>query len=480
MCAWLLAILLWQPAGLRAPAVAAAAIVSSILSGRGGDAAQLEQGVETIHVTARDGAYDATVHMRGGDYRIDVVLDGADYAFGRSADLRWRRTPSGSVRIVRSDVQGDVLDRWPRSVFGLDLAACDSAGSATLSGAQLWVLACRTGGDPALFYYVDPANGRVLREVSREGSRVVTYDFDDFRSTGSWTQPYHWRISGADGAADVTVTSVKPRAAPDDAMEIPASIADQFKLPAGGTSLIPAHFAHWIEVPVEIDGQKRTFIIDTGTTQTIIDIGEAARLGLNPKFGHAIVPQLRVGDAIAKRLPVEAIDLFGGRTEGILGNEFFTGHIVHIDYARGRVELISHALFEPPKDAQRIEVDYREGLPITAAIAAGTQGERFALDTGSYWIMISRSFLERSRLLPTAIPGFDSRTVSFLEGPVLSRLEVIPSFTFAGYRFDSPNAEIEQASADNTDFPLDGIIGANVLSVFDLWFDYDDGVLWAR
>lgn len=468
---------LWRPPKIAPSTVPTATIVQSIVAGRGGEVAQLLQAVETLHVVARDGSYDATVQMRGSDFRADVSLGEADYAFGQFGADRWRRTPSGSVRIVRSDVQGDALDHWPRSVFGLGLSSCTSAGSASVHGATLEVLACRPPGNPALFYYVDPSSGHIVREVSREGARVVTYDFDDFRSVGTWAQPYHWKVGGADGDSDVTVVRAGAQDVSAGSIGIPQSTPEQFVLPASGAAQIPGGARDFMSATVEINGQERAFAIDTGTTQTIIDIGEAARLGLHPSFGHAIVREFRVGDAVAHNLPVEAIDVFHGGLAGILGNEFFTGHVVHIDYIHRRVELISHAAFKPPTTAIPLPMDCREGLPLVRAIVGSSPGNRFALDTGSQQILLSASFVSESHLSLKTY-ATTQHTEHFLEGPVTIGYVIVPPIVLGGYRLVWPYAQIEEPEDNNVEFPLDGIIGTGVLTAFDLWFDYDNGTLW--
>ncbi len=482
----MLAAALWQPPDVSSStmSITTTTIVAAIVSGRGAEAAQSVQGVETMRVVARDGTFDATARMRDGDYRVDVTLGDARYEFGRYNAERWRRTPSGSVRVIRGDVQGDALDRWPRSIFGTDLSACAAAGTSSIDAKRLWVLSCRQTGDPALFYYVDLTSGHVLREVSRDGSHVVIYDFDDFRSTGGWTQAFHWKISGAGGDADVTVTNVQPGPVADEEFSIPASVPEQFGLPSGGVSGIGILQDHLrvtgYPVRVDVDGQARTFLIDTGTSQIIVDIGEATRLGLHPAFGHAIVREFRVGDAVARNLPVQTVDLFGDAIDGLLGNEFFTGHIVHIDNANHRIELISHAAFTPPQGAAKVDIDTREGMPIVAAMVNGIRGERFVLDTGSPQVMLSSAFLERARLKLLPAIGSSDFTMHFLEGPLLARQEVVNAFSFGVWNLGALYADVEQADPDNLDVPIDGIIGRNILSQLDLWFDYDNGVLWAR
>ncbi|HEX8806907.1 MAG TPA: retropepsin-like aspartic protease, partial [Candidatus Aquilonibacter sp.] len=311
-----------------------------------------------------DGPFDAVARVRDANYKIDVILGSATYEFGRVDGKSWRRTPNGSVRIIRSDVQGDMLDRWPRAVFGFDPTGCTANGTMDYGGSMRDVLDCRMAGDFEHWFLVDPKTGRIVREISREGSRVLFYDFDDFRVVGGRSLPFHWQVSGADGDAEVTVSELRSADVSAKDVAIPATASDQFQLPGSGIAEIPAAFNFHIEVPVQVNGQTRTFIVDTGTSQTIVDIGEANRLGLHPQFGHARVAELRVGDVVAKNLAVEAIDVFHDNyNAGILGNEFFTGHIVHINYPAKKLELLSHAAFKPPPDAFPLKINVAEGIP---------------------------------------------------------------------------------------------------------------------
>ncbi len=159
---------------------------------------------------------DATAAIKAVDYRIDASVDDADYSMGRDGGKRWRRTPNGVVRFIESDVQGDELDRWPEAVVGFDAATCSVAGQSDTA----WVLTCRAPWDVPHWFYVDKESGRVSREVSREGTRVVRYDFSDFRNTINGTTPFHWTISGFGGDAEVEVVSVQAA---------PATILLQFR-----------------------------------------------------------------------------------------------------------------------------------------------------------------------------------------------------------------------------------------------------------
>lgn len=392
--------------------------------------------IATYHISGADGSYDATAYVRGSSYRIDVRLDGATYEMGRYGSQYWRRTPSGEVRIIGADVQSDPLDRWPRAPF---------------SGVRIPL---------------------PKREVDRDGAHVFTYVF----------VPDGWDISGYGGDAAVRLTSLHAQPVTDADVEIPHGQPVQFVLPPGGDAKLPAAFARDGEmtVPVEIDGARRLWHVDTGTTQILIDIGEAHRLGLHPKFGHVIIPELRVGDVVAHGLPAQAVDLFGDQIQGLLGNELFTGHIVHIDYATHTLELIDHRIWTPPASATKIDADFREGMPLVTCTVDGIAGSRFALDTGSYWIVLAQPFAQTVHAGDFHAVRAVQNRMQFLEGPVWAVLAVVPHFGIAGVDLPSVDAQIEAPNAENLDIPLDGIVGNNVLSAFEWWYDYDDGAIWAR
>jgi hypothetical protein len=459
---------MWSPSNVTMTQNAPATIATAIAGAR--EAKPDAQLIEKIHVTGNDGSFDALAHVRGADYRIDIVLDGAHYAFGRVGTSSWRRTPNGSVRVVAADVQSDPLDRWPRALFGFTADGCTMAGQTTIGGVQLWSLGCRAAGDIVHWYDIDPSGGRIVREVARDGAHVMTYDFSDAS---------HWAVDGYGGHADVSITDVEAATVSADDVAIPASEQNHFLLPASGIAPAPTNFrvSQEIDVPVEINGRTIDFSLDTGTTQILIDIGEAARLGLHPRFGHVVIPELRVGQLVAHDIAAQAVDLFHGELAGLLGNEFFTGHIVHINYAKGIVEVIAHDRFTPPQDAQLVPIDCSEGMPLVEAMSGDIAGDRFALDTGSFWILLSSAYADRAHV---ARHGVNEHFDQFLEGSLDAELSRLPSLTWNRYNFTSPIGEIEIPRADNLDIPLDGILGTQVLSLFDLWFDYDNGKLWLR
>jgi len=434
-----------------------------------------------IHLNAKDTALETTALVRGGDFRLTTTIDGSTYESGRADGVRWRRTPAGVVRIVDADVQGDDLDRWPSSVLGFDLSDCAAAGQAREEGRLLWILSCHTPADIPHWYYIDSTAGTIVREVTREGSRAVTYRFAGIASRAGRLFPARWDISGAGGDAEASILDISQMPVSRDDVAIPPSVSAQFVLPAAGTADVSATFSQAsIYAPVRVNGRAMRFRIDTGTTQTLMDIGAAVRLGLHPVLGHAIANTIEVGGAIARDAPIQTVDLFGGGDAGILGNEFFTGHIVHIDYRHQQMQLISYARFVPPSDARSIPLDMREGMPLaTASIGSLTAG-RFAIDTGSYWIVVTTNFQQLAGASVHLSADGPALTSTYLEGSVKLSDGTIESLSFGGVRVNGPEAQIEIADPNNLDIPLNGIFGNQLLHVFEWWFDYDHDRAWIR
>jgi len=457
------ATLLWQPARL-APTQATA---DTMLAAYRRDLVPFRERASRLHVVEGPDAFDAVALQRGSDYRIDLTLGDAAYAFGRDEGVRWRRTPAGTVRVIASDVQGDALDRWPSAVFGFDQNACAPDGEIRDGNDLRWVLACRAPGDVPHWFFIDADDGAIVREVAREGVHVVTYTFD---ANG-------WTVDGFGGKARVTLTPDRARAVAERDIAIPATQSDVFALPDASAASVGAVFGpDGIAVPVVLDGQPSTFVLDTGTTQILIDARVAARAHLRTTLGHAIVHRFAIGSLTGRDVPVQVVDLFGGVMGGLLGNEFFTGHIVHLDYAKRRLELLDRATFVPPPGAPMVAVDFGEGMPIVQARVNATDGERFALDTGSTEVLLNAPFAHDA-----GVDGRSALTVEqFLEGPIDVAHGSAETLRFGPVAFEHLRVGVVQPSAGNLDIPLDGIIGTDELRYFEWWFDYDGDRLWLR
>ena len=132
------------------------------------------------------------------------------------------------------------------------------------------------------------------------------------------------------------------------------------------------------------------FIVDTGSTHTVIDRRVADRLGLRLRPGRvtnydryipvdwADVPQLRVGPIRATAFRVMVVNLaevsaFGQEADGILGLDLLSrGRKVTIDYEKRlvTVEMDPQRQGEPPLNAIVVPVDV-QGVPMRLLVDTG-------------------------------------------------------------------------------------------------------------
>jgi predicted aspartyl protease len=435
-----------------------------------------------------------SVAVRGAEFRADVPLAGAVYEGGVLGGVPWRADGNGVAHATLDDEQGDPVDRLPRALLPFDPADCTLAGEARVP-ARAWVIAVRPPNDRAHWLFVDEASGRIVREQTREGRRVVTIEYDDFAPLDAVVRPRHWRVTSGDRAddVDVRVDAITPGPVADAELAMPrprlftapAGAPGRVPLPVGSTDL-PYH----LPIDVVVDGRPARFLLDTGTQSLMLSSEFARRLGLHATLGHAIVKNFAVSSYALADASVMVLPL--GSLAGIVGYDFFVGHVLHVDELHDVVELTTPeaaaSVFVDPLE-RVVPASYDEGFPVTTALLDGVGASRFVLDTGSPDIEVSTAFLREdptalNRWTRVAFPTTSKATAElhFLEGTVrieayrIARVQLGPVMftdTIAGVQVDDPDP-------DAIELPYDGIIGNTMLRFLDLWFDYDGGRLAMR
>jgi hypothetical protein len=507
-CAWFAlvpsaALAEWQPSDVQATTATLADVLAANAKATGAAAAAFAERRERW--TYANGALRLPVEVwvKGDDFRADVALGGARYAAGRLRGVRWRADANGIAHATLSDLQGDALDRLPQSPFGWSAADCALAGQ-TRGRDPAWVIADRPARDKPHWFFVNQASGLIVREVARDGARTIVTAFDRFARAGDMLRARHWHVSDGNRARDLDVTldAIEPTAIAEAAVEMPsphtvfaplaraAPAADG--VPAVDALTLPATF-RGDRIVVDVDlgaGRRAPFVLDTGTASISLDDGLAGKLGLRPALEHAIVRRMTVGGLTARDLSALAIPLRG--LSGILGYDFFFGHVVHVDYANRRVEVIPHAradaVFADPRTTV-VPANVGEGLPLVAARLGNAHGDRFAVDTGSDRLVALDPFERRnaSEIAASWKPvgsgsSAPTATIAYLEGSIRVGYRTAPELDFASKRFGEPVVAVQglNTAGDAIDPPFDGIIGTDVLSAFDCWFDYDNGRIGLR
>jgi hypothetical protein len=473
----------WQPPRIAPTTATLAEVFAKRDAASGTPSAAYARRVERWVVRTNGNQYETTVTVRDGDVRFDTPLAGATYSEGRAGGLRWRETPNGLVRVIASDVQGDQLDRWPLAIFPYDAADCRLIGE-TETEPRRYVVEYRPAHDSPHWFFFDAASGALTNETAHEGSRTYSFAFSDSRTFEGAARPFGWHTDGWGDDEDVRVDDVRPQDVAEASVALPPSRTDALATLEQSEVDVPARFDtnQRIYIDGTINGHRAHFIFDTGTTQILIDGAAAKRFGIRNDLGHGIAGELSTGPVHFKNLAIETTSLDHFQADGILGYDYFAGHIVHLDYAHGRLSFARRDTFSAPANASEMGIDYREGMPLATAAVGPVRSSRIVLDTGSQNAVFLRPFFQTQKTTPAQL-GFSllgtTSGIGFLEGPIVVENATLPELRFAGESFRDSSVQLEiQSPAEAVDFPIDGIFGTQVLDKFEWWFDYDGSRCW--
>jgi hypothetical protein len=474
----------WQPAGLRPATTTLAAVLATNAKAAGTPNAAFADRRERWTYTNGSHVLPVDVAVKGDDFRATIAVGSALYGAGRLHGVRWRGDANGIVHGLLADQQGDALDRLPQSLFPFAPKTCELAGQ-TAGANPAWVIVDRPSGEPANWFFVDEASGLIVREETREGRRVFGTTFDRFAPVAGVQRPRHWHISDGDAHndLDVAVETIAPGTVPAAAVALP--VEQHVFAPAIGpleSAELPARFRDGrVTVAVVVGGRSEQFILDTGTASITLDAGDARRF--DPLLEHAIVPRISVGPL--EMGDVSVLTIPSG--VGILGYDFFFGHVVRIDYLHERVEVLSHeaaaSVFADPKTVVlQANVDY--GLPLVHVGLGPLASDAFAVDTGSPDLFAFGPFARRNAAEIDAHWSAAGRNhiVDYLEGSVEISPRRVAEFALGPFRFKNTDigVQVPSTAADALAIPFDGIIGTRVLTKFDLYFDYDHSRIGLR
>lgn len=171
---------------------------------------------------------------------------------------------------------------------------------------------------------------------------------------------------------------------------------------AGAATEMPFEFRDgmiWVKVSTAGRSEPLNFLLDSGASMSVLDVGTARRLGTplgarqiaQGVNGHA--SGFRVRDFIATAGGVEvprnmlALDLAPvsagchRRIDGLLGADFFRDRIVQIDYAARRIRFLSRAEL-PVGHSQMVPLAMRNGAPCVQVSVNGNAPAWTRVDTG--------------------------------------------------------------------------------------------------
>ena len=229
--------------------------------------------------------------------------------------------------------------------------------------------------------------------------------------------------------------------------------------------------------------EAQNFVIDTGTSPSILNIGVARRLGLPLSRARisaigglsetfaATLPEIRLGPLQAMSVPVLVSDL--SRLErdlklpiaGILGLDILGKSSFRLDYGKQLIEF-----GEVAPEGIPIELSIRAGLPIAEIKVAG-KSLRLLIDTGTDRMVI---FGVRSAAEISPNPAN-----SLLQGNGVANL--VRARAVSSLEFELSGVRFRQSAyfVSNGEEPLfDGLLGVRSLGVRVLSLDANRRVLY--
>ncbi|MBD2495995.1 retropepsin-like aspartic protease [Nostoc sp. FACHB-280] len=242
-------------------------------------------------------------------------------------------------------------------------------------------------------------------------------------------------------------------------------------------------------IPVRIGRQTQTFILDTGSGQTIINTRIAQQLGLNskpipnglleykPVVGNNfkklevkthLLPALGVNSATVSglyglELPTPALPQ---DISGVLGLDFLSKFDVVLNPKKQQLQLLPPS--EPITGA--IPLKGRFGILTTQVYINGEGPFNFVLDTGSYTIAISKSIAQKL--------GIDTRNAQTTEVFGLGGRETVKKIKLNKLQIQQHQVtEIDAVIVEESNIlklpGVEGIIGQNFLNKYQQHWRFD-------
>ncbi len=316
---------------------------------------------------------------------------------------------------------------------------------------------------------------------------VIDYEQDGTSVTRRTSMVSYNRVSPA--SIDVTIPPSRPL----------------FDLSGRDAVVIPARFTdHGIVVRASIAGRGLDFLLDSGSSELVVDRSLADQLGMKSTgavrqsfagdytVSSALAPDLSLAGLTAHNvafstIPLDAISsaigfdekLAGEQIVGLLGTDLIGSGALEVDFQSKTLTLYR----QTPSDlAQRgwsalpLRLDY--AVPLIQGAFSGVPGN-FVVDLGADDSTLYPHYFARfPNKIPAGMPDQDEMVTvggkPFGIKHLTMRRLVLGDWIFGDVQVVVPSAAYAQERG------YDGLIGRDTLSSFNLIFDYTNRQLWFK
>ncbi len=460
-----------------------------------------------------DGTYNARDFVREILYRSEVSLGPLHELVLITPEGGWITDTNGEVRelvgVELKDYTASLgmdsfLYCYPDpSLFEVTYAGREEVGGVTCDVLEFGPVEGGLPFHPRRFY-LDDRDGSLRRIVSELDMVTHVTDCSEFREFSGLRLPTRFitTLSGIplDIRQAIESVGINEPMAPDLFLR---PIGERLAFPEGVSRVrVPVEFvSNAIFIPVAVNGEPVSMILDTGATMSVLSTPVVEELGIAPEgvgggagtggLGEVhilTVESLEIGGLIIMGPTLVAIDLsgfswhFGREWGGILGYELFARTVVEIDYGSGTLTLHDPETYTAPEPEPGVVVvlplELGEGLPTVEAEFDGIRG-RFTVDLGNLNYMTIHRPAVVEYGLQERYPDYRPLMVSGFGGTNRHRLVELGELRLGSVNIPSPLAilasEVEGALARTWEV---GNIGQDILKRFRrVTLDYPGGRL---
>jgi len=161
-----------------------------------------------------------------------------------------------------------------------------------------------------------------------------------------------------------------------------------------------------------------------------------------------------------------------GLPQGVLGSPLFKNHVVEMDFDNNRLFVYEPNQWRAPKGVTRVNVNVGTVSQIARMnVTVNGRRGRFYLDTGAFPAFMSKqSFAQKAKLRDL---GENTELYSASERLSADNVSAT-NIQFGDYQFSN----IEGISVNQSNLPVDGIIGLGLLACFHIWYAFPNNEIW--
>jgi hypothetical protein len=474
------------------------------------DALKIWHETGTLSAGGIDGTYETWLDLPDVHGAQTYILGPTKGSQGWNGKVAWSTDASDQLRIEtsRESIAGAIKsfyqathafwfpDRYPAEI--------QYSGVKENDGKPCDVLTIKPKDADSFELWLEQSSHLIVRMVDLTGEQPETSYFSDFRDVDGLLIPFQTRVSIGDPKYDQKMLSQKIDFNIETAAERfdpPKQVLDALIFPSGQKSVSTSFHLinNHIYLPVSLDGKiGEQFIFDTGATDTVSsEFAKTAAIqteGSLPgggfgdnvaAFGLAKVAQTEVAGAQLLNQVFTSFDLTslsnveGISCDGLVGYEIARRAVVKVDYAHGKLTIISPDAFHPPENAVKVPFKFNNHIPMVEAEIDGLTGE-FDIDTGNRGsLAIMRPFAEKNQLKDKYKATTEVVAGYGVGGPARGLLVRPHTLKIGTIEVKAPVGLIELGERGaSAATQTAGNLGSGVLKRFTLTLDYPNQVLY--